>query len=188
MLATRPCRWQRQAIAAKNSIEIEVFARDRCKRQPMNKMNLQPLLIGACAALACSAARAQGPSQFAAADARLKACIARDSSNDGIQTCTSVVQKIADARLNAVYGSWTDALKHPGPNDAKDDAEILKRLVTAERAWIDLRDKDCALQSTSAFGGTAETTVFSDCRYTLTKARVSALEAARAARLPADLT
>ena len=150
--------------------------------KPMNKMKLRPLLIGACAALASSAASAQGPSEFTAADARLKACIARNSSNDGIQTCTSVVQKIADARLNAVYGSWTDALKHPGPNDVKDDTEILKRLVTAERAWIDLRDKDCALQSTSALGGTAETTVFSDCRYTLTKARVSALEAARAAR------
>jgi uncharacterized protein YecT (DUF1311 family) len=104
-------------------------------------MNLRPLLIGACAALACSAALAQGSSEFAAADARLKACIARDSSNDGIQTCASVVQKIADARLNAVYGNWTDALKHPGPSDAKDDAEILKRLVTAERAWMDLRDK-----------------------------------------------
>ena len=145
-------------------------------------MNLRPLLIGACAALASSAAWAQGPSEFAAADARLKACIARDSSNDHIQTCTSVVQEIADARLNAVYGSWTDTLKHPGPNDAKDDAEILKRLVAAERAWIDLRDKDCTLQSISALGGTGETTVFSDCRYTLTKARVTALETARAAR------
>ena len=150
--------------------------------EPVDKMNLRPLLIGACAALAGSAAWAQGPSEFAAADAKLKACIARDSSNDHIQTCTSAVQEIADARLNAVYGTWTHALKHPGPNDAKDDAEILKRLVAAERAWIDLRDKDCALQSTSALGGTGETTVFSDCRYTLTKARVTALETARAAR------
>ena len=56
-------------------------------------MNLRPLLIGAYAALAGSAAWAQGPSEFAAADARLKACIARDSSNDHIQTCTSVVQE-----------------------------------------------------------------------------------------------
>ena len=145
-------------------------------------MNLRSLLIGACAALACSVVWAQGPSQFAAADARLKACIARDSSNDHIQTCTSVVQQIADARLNAVYGSWTDALKHPAPADAKDDAEVLKRLVAAERAWIDFRDKECDLQSTSALGGTGEAGAFGDCRYTLTKARVTALETARAAR------
>ena len=145
-------------------------------------MNLRFLLINASAALSCSAAQAQGPSEFAAADAGLKACIARDSSNDHIQTCTSVVQQIADARLNAVYGAWTTSLKRPGPNDAKDDAEILKRLVAAERAWIDFRDKDCALQSTSALGGTGESTAFSDCRYVLTKARVEALEADRAAR------
>ena len=146
-------------------------------------MNLQPLLIGACAALACSAVRAQGPSEFAAADARLKACIARDSSNAHIQACTSVVQEIADARLNAVYyGSWTNALKHSAPADAKDDAEVLKRLVAAERAWIDFRDKDCNLQSTSALGGTGEAGAFGDCHYTLTEARVMALETARAAR------
>lgn len=145
-------------------------------------MKLQPFLIGACASLACSAAWAQGSSEFAAADARLKVCIARDSTNDGIQTCTSVAQKAADARLNAFYESWTKALKHPGPGDAKDDAEVLRRLVAAERAWIDFRDKDCDLQSTSALSGTAEATVFSDCRYTLTKARVLALEADRAAR------
>ena len=145
-------------------------------------MNLRPLLIIACAALACSAAWAQGPLEFAAADARLKACIARDSSNDHIQTCTSVVQQIADARLNVVYGSWTHALKHPAPDDAKDDAEVLKRLVAAERAWTDFRDKDCDLQSTSALGGTGEAGAFGDCRYTLTKARVTALETARAAR------
>ena len=145
-------------------------------------MHLRSLLGGACAALACSPAWARGPSEFAAADARLKACIARDSSNDHIQTCTSVVQGIADARLNAVYGAWTDALKHPAPNDAKADAEVLRRLVAAERAWIDFRDKDCDLQSTSALGGTGEAGAFGDCRYTLTKARVTALETARAAR------
>ena len=145
-------------------------------------MNLRSLLIGACAALACSAASAKSPSEFAAADVRLKAYIARDSSNDHIQTCTSVAQKIADARLNAVYGSWTNALKHPAPDDAKDDAEVLKRLVAAERAWFDFRDKDCELQSTSALGGTGEAGAFGDCRYSLTKARVIALETARAAR------
>ena len=79
-----------------------MFARDRPNAEPVNKTNLRLLLVGACAALVSRATWAQGPSEFAAADARLKACIARDSSNDRIQTCTSVVQEIADARLNAV--------------------------------------------------------------------------------------
>ena len=51
------------------------------------------------------------------------------------------------------------------------------------RAGVDrFRDKDCSLQSTSALGGTSEAGAFGDCRYTLTKARVTALETARAAR------
>ena len=142
----------------------------------------RPVLICALAGLAWGPALAQGPSEFAAADARLKACVARDSSNAHMMACMSVVQPIVDARLNAVYQSWTDALKHPGPDDAKDDAEILKRLVAAERAWIDFRDKDCDLQSTSMLGGTGESNAFGDCRYAMTKARVKALEAARSAR------
>lgn len=98
------------------------------------------------------------------------------------------MQQIADARLNAVYGSWANALKHPAPADAKDDAEVLKRLIVAERAWNDFRDKDCDLQSTSALGGTGESGAFGDCRYTLTKARVTALESASAARYRVGLT
>jgi uncharacterized protein YecT (DUF1311 family) len=143
---------------------------------------MRAVLIGACALLACGPALAQGGGEFAATDARLKACIDRNSTNDGIQTCTGVAQHVADARLNSLYQSWTTALKHPAPDAAKDDAEILKRLMAAERAWIAFRDADCDLQSTSALGGTAEATAFSDCRYTLTKARVAALEADRAAR------
>ena len=99
-----------------------------------------------------------------------------------IMACNSVAQVFADARLNSVYQAWTEALKHPKPDEAKDNAEILKRLVAAERAWIDFRDKDCSLQSTSALGGTQEPLVDGDCTYAMTKARVKALEADRSAR------
>ena len=104
--------------------------------------------------------------------------MARDSSNAHMMACTSVAEIAADARLNGVYQAWTGALKHPKP----DDAEILKRLINAEPAWIAFRDEDCDLQSTSALGGTAEPVVFGDCRYAMTKARVQALEADRSAR------
>ena len=142
---------------------------------------MRSVLVGVCAVLTCGPALAQSPSEFAAADARLKACVARDSSNAHMMACTSVVQNLADARLNDVYQAWTGSLRHPKPDDAKDDGEILKRLVAAERAWIDFRDKECDLQSTSMLG-TGEPVAFGDCRYAMTKARVKALEAARSAR------
>ena len=138
--------------------------------------------IGLIAVLAGGLAPARSPFGFAATDARLTACVERDGSNAHIMACTSVAQVAADARLNGVYQAWIGALKHPKPEEAKDDAEILKRLVAAERAWIAFRDDDCNLRSTSALGGTAEPVVFGDCRYAMTKARVEALEADRSAR------
>ena len=140
------------------------------------------LLIGGCGALCFGPAPAQSSSEFAAADARLTACVARDGSNAHVMACTSVAQIVADARLNSIYQAWTEALNHPGPDAAKDDAEILKRLVAAERAWIDFRDKDCGLQSTSMLGGTGEPVAYGDCVYAMTKARAMALEADRSAR------
>ena len=143
---------------------------------------MKAVLIAACTVLIGAPALAQSPSEFGAVDARLNACIARDSSNMHIMACHSVVQPIVDARLNSVYQAWTGALKHPAPDDAKDDAEILRRLVAAERAWIVYRDADCNLQSTSMLGGSGESNAFGDCVYAMTKARVKALEAARDAR------
>ncbi|WP_128912206.1 lysozyme inhibitor LprI family protein [Granulicella sibirica] len=117
---------------------------------------MKSILIGFCAVLTCGLAVAQNPSEFAATDAKLQACVDRDSSNMHIMACNSVAQMFADARLNNVYQAWTEVLKHPKPDEAKDDAEILKRLVAAERAWITFRDTDCSLQSTSMLGGTGE--------------------------------
>ncbi len=143
---------------------------------------MKSLLIGFFAVLACGPALAQGPSEFAAVDARLKACVDRDSSNAHQEACLSVVQPIVDTRLNSVYQAWTQELKHPKPTDAKDDVEVLKRLITAERTWITFRDEECSLQSTSALNGTSESVVFSDCKYAMTKARVEALSTFRSAR------
>ena len=143
---------------------------------------MRSILICVCAVLTCGPALAQGPTEFTATDAKLKACVARDSSNMHIMACNSVAQIFADARLNSIYQAWTEALKHPKPDEAKDDAEILKRLVAAERAWIDFRDKECSLQSTSMLSGTGEPIVAGDCMYAMTKARVNALEAYRSAR------
>ena len=140
------------------------------------------VLICMFAALTCGSIKAQSRSEFAATDAKLEACVARDSSNMHIMACNSVAQAFADARLNSLYQAWSEALKHPKPDEARDDAEILKRLVVAERAWIDFRDKNCSLQSTSMLGGTGESNVYGTCLYAMTKARVQALEADRSSR------
>ena len=147
---------------------------------------MESLLIIICAVRTCGLALAQGPSEFAAADAKLKACVTSDSSKMHIMACNSVALAFADSRLNSVYHAWIEALKHPTPdedrNDARDDAEIPKRLVAADRAWIDFRDKDCSLQSTSTLYGTGESSVYGDCLYAMTKARVKTLEANRSSR------
>ena len=143
---------------------------------------MKALLIGLCIALSRSPAFAASPSEFSDADAKLKACVARDGGNVHVMACQSVAQVFADGRLNSAYRGWTEALQHPKPDEAKDDAEILMRLVKVERAWIDFRDKDCSLQSTSMLGGTGEPTVVGACMYGMTKARVLALEADHGAR------
>lgn len=165
----RPTCWSRRSSGAREMISSA-------------KATMRSLLIGFCAVLICGPGIAQAPPDFAAADAKLEACVNRDSSNMHIMACTSVAQAFADDRLNSVYRAWTEVLRHPEPDEAKDDAEILKRLVDAERAWIDFRDTECNLQSTSMLGGTGEPTVYGDCLYAMTKARVKALEAYRSAR------
>lgn len=129
-------------------------------------------------ALACVSARAQAPADFSAIDAKLKACSASNPNNDGESNCTMTAKAAADRRLNDIYGSIVNGLQHPkASDDARDDAEILKRLTAAERAWIAFRDAECGYQSTVALGGTGEGYANAACLYAQTKARVAALTA-----------
>ena len=88
----------------------------------------------------------------------------------------------ADRILNQAYTAWVGALKQPAAGEARDDAEILKRLVAAERAWIAFRDANCDLVSTSMLGGTGEGNAFGQCVYEMTKARVGELATVKASR------
>jgi hypothetical protein len=63
---------------------------------------LEPRLIGVCAVLTCGFAMAQNPSEFAATDANLQACVARDSSNIHIMACNSVCRAALKYRKNAI--------------------------------------------------------------------------------------
>lgn len=84
----------------------------------------------------------------------------------------------ADQRLNDIYGGIVNAFKHPkDPDDARDDTEILKRLIAAERAWVAFRDAECDYQSSVALGGTGEGYAYAACLYKQTKDRIKVLTA-----------
>lgn len=129
-------------------------------------------------AVAGISARAQSPSDFSAVDAKLDKCSAENPSNPGVSNCTVIAIAAANRRLNEVYSGIIDTLKHPkDAEDARDDAEMLKRLTAAERTWIAFRDAECDYQSTVALGGTGEGYAYVACLYKQTKARVSVLTA-----------
>ena len=137
---------------------------------------MKRVMIAACAVLACAPAWAERPADFSVVDANLKACLAKNGSTPGVDNCNAVATAAADRRLNDVYAGLVNALKHPaGPDDARDDPEVLKRLIAAERAWIAFRDADCSYQSAFMLGGTGETNAYGACLYEQTKARVKAL-------------
>jgi uncharacterized protein YecT (DUF1311 family) len=104
--------------------------------------------------------------------------MAQHGDTPGVNNCYSIATAAADRMLNNVYGGLVSVLKHPAdPIAARDNPEILKRLVAGERAWIAFRNAHCNYQSTIALRGTGESTEFIACVYAQTKARAAALTA-----------
>lgn len=139
---------------------------------------MKQIVIAAVAVLAVVQARAQSPEDFSAVDAKLNACSDHNPNNYGVSNCTMAAKATADQRLNDIYGGLVNVLKHPkGPDDVRDNAEILKRLIAAERAWVAFRDAECNYQSSVALGGTGEGYAYAACLYKQTKERVKVLTA-----------
>jgi uncharacterized protein YecT (DUF1311 family) len=104
--------------------------------------------------------------------------MAQHGDTPGANNCNAIATAAADRRLNDVYDGLVRTLKHPAdPIAVRDDQEILKRLIAAERAWIVFKDAQCSYQSTIALGGTGESTESIACEYAQTKSRVAALTA-----------
>jgi uncharacterized protein YecT (DUF1311 family) len=139
--------------------------------------------IGIYWALICGSASAQVPSEFAIIDAELNTCLVKaDGVTPAIDNCNGQAKTAADLILNRVYGGWVEKLKHPAKDEVTDSAEILKRLIASERAWITYRDTGCNLESISMLGGTGETNVYGHCLYAKTKQRVLDLQAIQGSR------
>jgi uncharacterized protein YecT (DUF1311 family) len=129
--------------------------------------------IGICLVLICGPAFAQVPSELAAVDAKLDRCLAKaDGVTPAVDNCNEQAKTSADSILNRVYGDWVAQLQHPATDEAADSAEILKRLIASERAWIIFRDTSCSLESISMLGGTGEGNVYGHCLYVKTRQRV----------------
>jgi len=141
------------------------------------------LAIGLFCALSFGSASAQVPPEVAIIDATLKTCLAKGGGvTPAIDKCTEQARNSADLILNRVYGGWLKQLKDPAKDQAADSAEILKRLIASERAWITYRDTNCNLESIQMLGGTGETNVYGDCLYVETRQRVLDLQRIQASR------
>ena len=139
--------------------------------------------IGICWALMCGSASAQVSSELAAIDAKLEACLAKSGGvTPAIDNCNEEAKTSADLILNRLYGDWVVQLRHPAKDEVTDSAEILKRLIASERAWITYRDTSCNLESISMLGGTGETNLYGHCLYVKTRQRVLDLQGIQVSR------
>lgn len=80
--------------------------------------------------------------------------------------CASENYGKADNKLNKVYQELKPKLR----------ASQQKKLVAAQVAWIQFRDKSCAFEATEAEGGTLEPIIKLNCLADVTEQRVKDLE------------
>lgn len=121
---------------------------------------------------------ASAQSDFDKLDADMKTCMDANESTVGMKECMGTASDGADQILNAVYGKIETGLKKvTGDADTdKMNAEILKRLIDSERAWVNYRRAESLLQGTSDLGGTAESLDIVGSVYDMTKARAIELD------------
>lgn len=92
-------------------------------------------------------------------------CIDRDSSTAGMRECAAAEYEIQDRALNARYQAL---MRELNPRQQE-------KLRAAQRAWIAYRDARCASMADQDWG-TLSLITASDCRVTMTIARLIDLE------------
>ncbi len=101
------------------------------------------------------------------------AALASDCSDTSTQTemntCAADAFQKADAALNSRYKEISRRLA--------DSPEARKALVTAQRAWIQYRDAECAFRASGVAGGSIAPMIEAQCLGTLTDARLADFEA-----------
>ena len=95
-----------------------------------------------------------------------------------LRECWGAELARADATLNEVYGDLRNliASAFPGAGDETLGAETNLHLRDAQRAWITMRDNDCAVAGSAYRGGSLEPVVVAMCMVETTIARTAALD------------
>lgn len=100
--------------------------------------------------------------------ARAQECDRSDDSQQMMTICAGEDYQAADARLNKAYQDLISS----------DDADDLKLLQAAQRAWISFRDAECAHSTAASNGGSIHAMAVSQCLTRLTNDRIKQLAAA----------
>lgn len=105
-------------------------------------------------------------------------CSSKAKSNSDLKQCASDAYAEADRGLNVIYRELRQSIQRGSRvnQELARQAEIVKRMVNAQRAWIQLRDTDCEFKAANALGGTMESLLLLDCKFEATKARALDLQ------------
>lgn len=103
-----------------------------------------------------------------------RAALAVDCNSDALTTadmreCVHAEYDLADKELNAAYKKAMAAVKASATPEFKD------KLVAAQRAWIEFRDKDCAFDAALFEGGTMYGILYTACLTDRTNTRTREL-------------
>lgn len=91
-----------------------------------------------------------------------------EATEAGMNKCAADQLKAADAALNKAYRQIIHRLA--------DDADTVKLLRDAQRAWVDFRDKHCAFAASGVDGGSSYPFIHDGCVTELTDARTRQLD------------
>ena len=105
------------------------------------------------------------PLALGGSPARSQDCAAA-TSQTALNGCAGEAYAAADRHLNDLYRDLTGRL---GGDDAR-----LQRLISAQRAWIAFRDRECAFVASAVAGGSAEAMVLAQCLRAETERRIEA--------------
>jgi uncharacterized protein YecT (DUF1311 family) len=117
------------------------------------------------------------PDDLSKIAARYDNCQAAATATVSIKQCNADAYTEVDIVLNENYQFLINKLTDKKVDEftLKDNAEVLRRLKTAQRAWVPYRDAQCELEASASLGGTNEGVIFGSCLYRLTVERVNAL-------------
>jgi uncharacterized protein YecT (DUF1311 family) len=143
---------------------------------------MRRILLVACAGVTpviCHAEEIAGRASPALApiEAKLKRCTEENPGNIPERMCTDDARQAVDGVLTRIYAQIVTGLKRPtgSPDGDSRNKEVLKRLVSSERAWIAYRDSECLERSGSMLGGSGEATILVGCQYSFGRNRVNDL-------------